>query len=385
MKIANYEIYEIALPNRRHHTWASKMVAPIGNHLILRLDTDEGISGWGEAPAGITWGGPYGRYSGESPKTVRVVIENHLMSTVKGLDPREPATLHETMDKAVKGNPYAKATIDMACYDIAGKAFDVPVHTLLGGKFRDRIEVAHSLGIMPIDACVEEAIQAVGEGAKTIKCKTGLDPERDVEVIRRLRDELGDDVKIRVDGNEGYRDVWEAIRVTRRQEEYGILLCEQPVIGMSPLARVAERINCPVMADESAWTVHDIIELVKLNAAACFSCYVTKPGGLFRAVQQADIADALGMYSDIGGSIESGIGCAANLHLGAATRIASLPSVCPVAKPEGAAGPDIAGIYYLDDVVSESFRFEDGCVLVPDGPGLGIVVDEDKLQKYAVS
>src|SRR5690606_25192334 len=188
-----------------------------------------------------------------------------------------------------------------------------------------------------------------------------------------------------VDGNEGYRDVWQAITVTRRQEEYGILLCEQPVMGAAQLARVAERIDCPVMADESAWTAHDILELVEYNAAACFSCYVTKPGGLYRARQQADLAEALGLYCDIGGSIESGIGNAANLHLGAATRIATLPSVTPVSKPEGAAGPDIAGIYYLDDLVTEPFRFEDGHVLVPQGPGLGIEVDVDKLKKLAAS
>ena len=316
---------------------------------------------------------------------MRIVLENHLIEAVKGLDPRAMAALHEAMDKAVKGNPYAKAAIDMACYDIAGKAANVPAYTLLGGQFRDRIEVAHSLGIMPIDKCVDEAAEAIEEGAKTLKCKTGLDSERDVRVVQELRERLGDEVRIRVDGNEGYADVWEAIRVTRRQEEYDILLCEQPVMGALPLARVAERIDVPVMADESAWTVHDILELAEHNAAACFSCYVTKPGGLFRAVQQANIAQSLGMFCDIGGSIESGIGCAANLHLGAALPIATLPSVCPVAKPEGADGPSVAGIYYLDDLITEPLRFEDGCVLVPDGPGLGVEVDEGKLEKYAVA
>lgn len=385
MKITACEIFLVALPNRRHHTWASKMVAPIGYHAIVRIDTDEGVSGWGEAPAGMSWGGAHGRYGGESPKSVQLVIREHLFPAVIGLDPRAPATLHSTMDKAVKGNPYAKAAIDMACYDIAGKAANVPVYMLLGGQYRDRIEVAHSLGIMPVEKCVEEAEQALAEGAKTLKCKTGLDPVRDVQVVRALRERLGPEVKIRVDGNEGYRDIWEAIRVTRQQEEYDILLCEQPVMGALGLSRVAERIDCPIMADESAWTVHDIIELSALNAAACFSCYVTKPGGLYRAKQQADIAEALGFYCDIGGSIESGIGNAANLHLGAATKIANLPSVCPVVKPIGAVGPDVAGIYYLDDLTTEPFRFEDGCVLVPDGPGLGIEIDPDKLQKYAVT
>lgn len=384
MKITGCTLFDVALPNRRHHSWASKMTAAIGHHLIIRLDTDEGISGWGEAPAGMTWGGSHMRYFGESPATVRVLIEQYLIPAVTDLDPRDMAVLHATMDKAAKGHPYAKAAIDMACYDIAGKAAGVPVWRLLGGQFRDRIEVAHSLGIMEVDRCIDEAVEAVNEGARTIKCKTGLDPVRDVELVRRLRDRLGDGIGIRVDGNEGYRDVWEAIRVTRAQEAYGIMLCEQPVMGARELGLVAERIDSPVMADESAWTAHDILELVEHKAAACISLYVTKPGGLYRAKQQADLAEALGLYSDIGGSIESGIGNAANLHLGAATKIARLPSVTPTSKPKGAAGPSIAGCYYLDDLITVPLGYENGAVLVPTGPGLGVEVDTDKLAQYAV-
>lgn len=384
MKITACEVFLVAVPSRREHTWASKMETPIGHHAIVRLDTDDGVSGWGEAPAIATWGGAHGRHYGETPETVKHMVEAYLVPAVRGLDPAEIAVVHARMDKVVKGNPYAKAAVDIACYDLAGKAQGVPVSTLLGGRLREGIEVTHSLGIMEVDRCVAEAEQAVAEGALTIKCKTGLDPERDVELVRRLRETLGSAVKIRVDGNEGYRTIAEAIAVTRRQEEYDLLLCEQPVAGAEGLARVAERIESPVMADESAWTVHDILELYDLRAAECFSCYVTKPGGLHRARQQAELAAALGIYCDIGGSIELGIGNAANLHLGAALPNAILPSVCPVTKPAGAGGPEIAGIYYLDDVVTEPFRFEDGKVLVPDGPGLGVEVDVEKLARYAV-
>jgi muconate cycloisomerase len=385
VKITGCALFDVALPNRRHHSWASKMTAAIGHHLIIRLDTDEGISGWGEAPAGMTWGGSHVRYFGESPATVRILLEQYLIPAVTDLDPRDMAVLHATMDKAAKGHPYAKAAIDMACYDIAGKAANVPVWRLLGGQFRDRIEVAHSLGIMEVDRCIDEAVEAVNEGVRTIKCKTGLDPARDIELVRRLRERLGDDIGIRVDGNEGYRDVWEAIRVTRAQEDYGIMLCEQPVMGAREMGLVAERIDSPVMADESAWTTHDILELVEHKAAACISLYVTKPGGLYRARQQADLAEALGLYSDIGGSIESGIGNAANLHLGAATRIARLPSVTPTSKPAGAKGPAIAGCYYLDDLITMPLVYENGAVLVPTLPGLGIEVDTAKLAQYAVA
>ncbi len=384
MRIVGCEVFLVAVPSRREHTWASKMETPIGHHAIVRLDTEEGVSGWGEAPAIATWGGAHGRHYGETPETVKHIVEAYLVPAVRDVDPAEIAVVHARMDRAVKGHPYAKAAVDIACHDLAGKALGVPVSTLLGGRLRDGIEMTHSLGIMEVDRCVAEAEQAVAEGARTIKCKTGLDPERDVELVHRLRVTLGDGVKIRVDGNEGYRSVTEAVEVTRRQEEYGILLCEQPVAGAEGLARVAERIEAPVMADESAWTVHDILELRELRAAECFSCYVTKPGGLYRARQQAELAAALDMYCDIGGSIELGIGNAANLHLGAALPNAVLPSVCPVTKPAGAEGPEIAGIYYLDDVVAEPFRFEGGKVMAPAGHGLGIEVDVEKLTRYAV-
>jgi muconate cycloisomerase len=384
MRITGCEIHLVALPPRREHTWASNTKRPIGHHAIVRLDTDEGVSGWGEAPAIATWGGHGGRHYGETPETVRHMIRDYLLPAIEGLDPLEIGVIHERMDEVVKGNPYAKAAVDVACYDAAGRALGVPVHALLGGRRRDGIEVAHSLGIMPVERCLDEARQAVAEGARTIKCKTGLDGHRDVELVRLLREAVGDDVRIRVDGNEGYRTIDEAIDVTRRQQEYGILLCEQPVRGARALAEVAAHIDAPVMADESAWTTHDILELYELRAARCFSCYVTKPGGLYRARQQAELAASLGMYSDIGGSIEMGIGNAANLHLGVSLEMAILPSVCPVNRPADTPGPDIAGIYYKDDIVTEPFRFEDGRVLVPEGPGLGIEVDTERLLHYSI-
>ncbi len=383
MVITGCDVFLVALPTRREHAWASKLETPIGRHAVVRLDTDEGVTGWGEAPAIATWGGAHMRYYGETPETVRHVVEEYLLPAVRGLDPAQIALTHERMDRVIKGHPYAKAAVDIACHDLAGKAQGVPVSTLLGGRVREGIELTHSLGIMDVDRCVSEAEQAVKEGASTIKCKTGLDPVRDVELVRRLRETLGDAVKIRVDGNEGYRTVSEAVHVTRQQEQYDLLLCEQPVEGVEGLARVAARIESPVMADEAAWTVHDILELHALDAADCFSCYVTKPGGLHRARQQAEVAAALGMTCDIGGSIEMGIGNAANLHLGASLPNAVLPSVCPVTKPAGGDGPEVAGIYYVDDIVTEPFRFEDGKVMVPDGPGLGIAVDLEKLEHYA--
>lgn len=384
MKITDIIVHLVQLPSRRDHNWASKMNTPIGHHAIIEILTDEGVVGWGEAPAGATWGGAHGRYFGESPETVQVVIRDYLLPAITGMDPAHISLIHAAMDKAVKGHPYAKASVDIACYDLAGKASGVPVSTLLGGSHRGSIEVAHSLGIMELDACYAEAEQAVAEGALTIKCKTGLDEERDVTLVRELRRLLGPKIKIRVDGNEGYTSVASAVAVTKAQEEYDLLLCEQPVVGAVGLGRVAGRISSPVMADESAWNVHDVLELDKLDAAACISLYVTKPGGLYRAKQVGDLVESLDMYCDIGGSIETGIGNAANLHLGSATRVATLPSVCPVSQPEGGNGPKIAGVYYVDDLITQPLKYENGRVFTPTGPGLGIEVDREKLIRYSV-
>lgn len=374
----------VRLPTRREHNWASKMVTPIGRHAIVELVTDEGVTGWGEAPAGATWGGAGMRYYGETPETVRHIVLDYLVPAVSDCEPHQLGVIHQRMDKVVKGHPYAKAAVDMACYDAAGKALGLPVSELLGGRVREGIEIAHSLGIMELERCYAEAEQAVAEGARTIKCKTGVDPERDVTLVRELRRLLGEQVKIRVDANEAYSSVAEAVRITRRQEEFGLMLCEQPVAGAAGLARVAERITSPVMADEAAWTVDDILELDRMNAAACFSCYVTKPGGLFRARQQAEIAARLGMPCDIGGSIETGIGNAANLALGTSMPNATLPSVCPVSKPADSPGPAVAGVYYTDDLITKPLRFVNGTVLAPEGPGLGIEVDRSKLSHYAI-
>jgi muconate cycloisomerase len=383
MKLASLETFIVDLPKRRPHNWASKMETPIGSHLIVKLTDEDGRKGWGETPAIPTWGGPNMRYYGETPQTARVMIQDLLWPAIEGMSPLEPHALHAAMDRAAKGNPYAKAALDIAFYDLAGIALDVPVYTLLGGAIRDRIEVCHSLGIRDDDLACDEAEQAMSEGIKTIKVKTGVDPERDTRLVRMLRQRLGEKIRIRVDANEGYATVSEAVSITNQQfDEAAIFLCEQPVADPEALAEVARRVNVPVMADECAWTARDILELAKLGPIETFSLYVTKPGGLFRAMQQSIVATTVGLTSDIGGSIEMGIGNAANLHLGAAAPTAVLPSVCPVTRPAGASD-GIAGNYYTDDIVTEPFKLVDGELLVPQRSGLGIEVDEEKLKAYA--
>jgi len=143
-------------------------------------------------------------------------------------------------------------------------------------------------------------------------------------------------------------------------------------------------VETPIMADESAWSPFDALEIARRRAADLISLYTTKPGGLFLAKKVAAVAEAAGLPCNVNGSIESGIGNAANLHLVASTRVVSLANVIPVTATAERAPTQIAGRYYLDDLITEPFAYRDGALLVPEGPGLGIVVDEAKLKKYAV-
>jgi muconate cycloisomerase len=377
--------YLVALPPRRAHNWASKMDTPIGRHYLLRLETDDGLVGWGEAPAIGTWGGPSGQYYGETPETVAHIVHDYLFPALRDQDPRQIAACHGRLERAVKGHPYAKAAMDVALLDLAGKASGLPVYAFLGGKLRDSIPICHSLGIMENDAAVAEAEQAVAEGCRTIKCKTGLDPDRDVDLVRRLRERLGEGVGLRVDANEGYATVEEAIRVTRAMEPYGLLFHEQPVAGFESLARVARAVSVPIMADESAWFPADILRLYHLQAADVVSLYYTKPGGLWPAREVASLLHAVDMTCDIGGSIEMGVGVAANLHLGVSVPTLAYPSVCPVPNVDGYRNGQVYGTYYRDDILTEPLRFAEGHLFVPEGPGLGVEVDEGKLQRYVLA
>ena len=381
MKITNIETIPIRLPTRRVHQWAS-LTTPIGVYVIVKLYTDQDLIGMGEAPVLKDWGGDHGKYFGETPQTAVHIINDILAPALKGQDPRRFETIHALMDGAVKGYPYCKAAIDAALYDVVGKALSVPAYQLLGGLFRERIPIAHSLGLMEIEKAVDEARQATAEGVKTIKLKGGVEPQRDIALVERIRAAVGPDTKICVDANQGYPTPKLAVQVIRAMAEFDLLYMEQPVEGIDRMAEVARRVDTPIMADESAWTPQDVLEIARKNAADVISIYTTKPGGLFKAKQVAAVAQAAGLPCNVNGSVETGVGNAANIHLAASTGVVTYGCVVPVSTPKEKSNKGIAGIYYSDDIVTEAFEFRDGHILVSSKPGLGIELDEDKLKHY---
>jgi muconate cycloisomerase len=383
MRITKIETIPIRLPTRRVHQWAS-LTTPIGVYVIIKLHTDEGLIGLGEAPVLKDWGGDHGKYFGETPQTTAHIVNDILAPALTGQEPSRFEAIHALMDRAVKGYPYCKAAIDAALYDVVGKSLRVPAYQLLGGLFRDRIPIAHSLGLMEIDKAVDEALQVKSEGVKTIKLKGGVEQKRDIELVKRIRKAIGPELNICVDANQGYPSAKAAVKIIKAMEEYNLLYMEQPVEGIDQMAEVTRRVDTPIMADESAWTEQDAVEIIRKYAADIISLYTTKPGGMFKAKQVAAVAEAAGLKCNVNGSVETGIGNAANIQLAASTGVVTYGCVVPVSTPKEKGKGGIAGIYYQDDIITEPFDYADGDVIIASKPGLGIDLDEDKLRHYRI-
>jgi muconate cycloisomerase len=382
--IGKVETVLVQLPTRREHKWTG-LNEPIGRYVIVRVVDSEGRVGWGEAPALKDWGGEFGRYFGESQLIVRTVIENYLAPAIKGVELGNVIDLHARMDAVIKGYPYAKAAVEFAFYDASGRALGVPVTTLLGGRSRSRIPVTHSIGLISVAEAEIEAAKVAAEGIKTIKIKIGVDPVRDIEIVRAVRSAVGEKVELCVDANEGYKTPGEAITTIRQMEKFRLKYVEQPVMGIERLAEVARAIDAPVMADESAWNAHDVLQIIEHRAAQIVSIYTTKPGGLFKAMEVAAVCRAAGIICNVNGSVETGVGNLANIHLAAAAPAVTLSCVVPVSTPKESLRGQIGGIYYQDDLIAEPFELVDGTIKVPDGVGMGIAVDHNKIDKYRVS
>jgi muconate cycloisomerase len=170
----------------------------------------------------------------------------------------------------------------------------------------------------------------------------------------------------------------------RETEKYRLKYVEQPVMGIERLAQVARAIDVPVMADESAWNAHDVVQIIDRRAAQIVSIYTTKPGGLYKAMEVAAVCRAAGIVCNVNGSVETGVGNLANVQLAAAAPAVSLSCVIPVSTPAEWQNGQIGGIYYKDDLIKTPLKLIDGAIEVPSAPGMGIDVDEAKIDRYRV-
>ncbi len=384
MKITGLETIVIELPGRASYTWRSLRV-PIGRYVILKVTTDAGITGLGEAPAILSWGGEHGRYFGEDPGIVCYLIRECFAPMLEGADPFAVKNILARADVEIRGYPYTKAMIESALFDIMGRSLGVPVYQLLGGAVRSEIPLCHSVGIAPPELAAEEAAQVAADGISWLQIKVPGEPAEDLAIVKAIRRAVGDGVTIFPDINRGYGSVKTATRsIKAMQAEADISAVEQPVEGVDAMAAVCRAVEIPVIVDEGCWTPQDAIEVVKRGSADVISIYFTKSGGLIRAMEIGAIGRAAGLPTNVNGSLEGGVGNASNLHLAAALEGTVLPGVITVNTLKGREQTKVGGVFYTDDVITEPFEYADGCLKVPDRPGLGIELDPDKIEKYRV-
>ncbi len=368
MIITYAEVLLTRIPTRRAHRM-SFATTRFQECVYVTLHTDEGVVGMGEAPHMAGYSG-----AGETQLSVALQLRERLLPAILGKDPMQIEARQQDLDKAIPWNPRAKSAVNIALYDLVGHALKTPVYNLLGGLVRDRIDLSWSIPIIDVETAVAEAEEMVERGFTILKMKTGHeDPQADIDRFIAVREAVGDGIRMRADSNQAW-DVPTAIRVIRAIEPYGIEFMEQPVKiwDLEGLAEVRRATNTYIMADESANSPLDVLNLAKKRAVDLISIYINNPGGIINAKKMAIVAEPAGIGCYIGGALEGPIGGRACLHLGAST-------------PNISWGCEMGAQFLLeDDLGAEPIVFEKGALLVPHGPGLGGSLDPDKVARYQI-
>jgi L-alanine-DL-glutamate epimerase-like enolase superfamily enzyme len=363
MKITRISAITIEMP-RSQYFISSLGVQGASENAVVEVETDAGITGLGEASS--IWDRK-GRGASDDI--------NHLLAELLiGQDPRNIRSLSRLMDAHLHRSFPAKAGVEMALYDILGKALNTPVYALLGGLVRERVELSHSLSMGESDQVAAQAMQLAQQGYKTLKMKIGRDLEKDRQALAAVRQSVGSQLTLRVDANMGWPSAKEAVRRIKALEEFDLELVEQPLhfSDLEGLAFVRSQVDVPIMADESVWTPADAMACVKAGAVDVFNVYVAEAGGLGPAAEIFTIAEAARLPCIIGSMPELGIGTAAQAHLAFSMTNLGYAS-------------DVNGcVYHSDDVINETLPIENGYILPPSGPGLGVSLNSDKLAKYRI-
>jgi muconate cycloisomerase len=368
MKITSFESILIDLPTIRAHKLARQTVMQQAL-VVLRLQTDEGLEGLGEA---TTIGGL--SYGEESPESIKSALDTYISPIVTGLDPRNINAVMAEIERHVVGNRLAKSALETALLDVSGRALGVPVHQLLGGRQTDAMECIWGLASGDTDKDIEEAERVLSQKLhRGFKIKVGSRAvENDIEHVSRIAKAIAGRGSLRIDANQAW-DELTATRAIAALEAVGVSLIEQPLpkTNLEGMARLAARFDVAIMADEAVATAQDAFAFGKDHAADVVALKIAKAGGLFPTRTVAAIAQTAGIALYGGTMLEGTIGTVASLHA-----FSSLPQAFPF-------GTELFGPLLLkDDIVQERPSYSNFSIAVPDKPGLGVDIDEDKLAHY---
>ncbi len=334
---------------------------------IVRILTQDGLEGLGEIS--IT----FPRVGHSLCHAARWLIAPALV----GLEALERPKILAEIDRLLAAElsaPYIRAAFEMALLDLAGKCYGVPAYQLLGGKMRDRIPLAWGIYQKSPEEMAADAIAAREQGYHAIKLKVGRRLCDDLAAVRAVSEAVGGDMPLRLDANGAWKSVAEAAHAMRALAAAArIAWVEQPLPrgNLNGLHMLRQMTALPVMADESCQTLRDAYDLARAEAADLFNVYVVEAGGVMAAAQIFAFAAEVNLSCIIGSQAEMGIGTAACAHLGVSTP--NLPYACECFGP----------LRYLRDIVQHPIPIARGCLTPPEGPGLGVQLNQDAVRELA--
>ena len=357
----------VDLPTIRAHKLAMTTLSS-QTLVIVLLRTSDGLTGLGEA---TTIGGL--AYGEQSPESIKVNIDTYLRPLLIGQDATRVQAAMRRVDASVQGNSFAKAAVETALLDAHGQRLGVPVHVLLGGAVRDTLPVLWTLASGDAQRDVAEGLSLIeARRHRVFKLKIGTRAWRDdVAHVAAIRQGLGESVMLTCDVNQAW-DETTAVQAIAALESLGVGLIEQPVARRNrrALARLAQRFDVAIMADEAVHDAIDASELARDAAADVFALKVSQAGGLWPTLRACAVADAAGVGVYGGTLLEGSVGSVAAAHVFAAC-------------PQLAWGTELFGPLLLtDDIVVERPVYRDFALEVPQQPGLGVQIDADKLSYY---
>lgn len=280
---------------------------------IVKIETDEGLVGYGEGSPGIL-------ITGETLKGTSECIELFEKQLI-GVDPLDIEKVHSVMNSVAAHAPSAKTAIDIACYDLLGKKANLPLYKLLGG-YASAVQTDMTIGLDTPEVMKNKAKLAISQGFDTLKIKVGTGSDSDIARLKAIREAIGSQVKIRLDANQGWKPK-EAVNMINRLSEYDIELVEQPVAyhDIDGLAFVTKNVTTPIMSDESCFNSNDALRLIRAHAVDFVNIKLMKCGGIHEAIKINSICEAAGIECMIGCMVEeTNIGVTAAAHLAAATK-----------------------------------------------------------------
>ncbi len=359
MRIVRITAHQVDLPLvEGNYAWSGGKSVSVFDSTVVRVETDTGMTGVGEVC-------PLGRaYLPSYPEGVRVGI-GVLAPTLLGMDPTQLGPLNRAMDRALKGHPYVKSPIDMACWDIVGQATGQSVCTLLGGRYGDDFPLYRAISQAPAEMMAERVAAYRAEGYRRFQLKVGGEPDEDVERIRAVAGELHAGDILVADANTGWLP-HQALRVARAIRDLDVYI-EQPCRTYEECLAVRRRTDHPFVLDESMDTLERVVRGWSDGAMDVVNLKISKFGGLTKTKAARDLCVSLGIAMTIEDSWGGDVTTAAIAHLAHST------------PPELLFTATDFNSYVTVSIADGAPQRDRGRLAAPDRPGLGVTVRSDPL------